>query len=234
MSVRKNYIIFTLNKYYYEQVYTWKAEYYTRDRFIRKLAVSEVYRRESSILNNLADSIEETEIKPTFIKDATFFMGGYYEMSNRYFIAKEWEGEIEKVTLDSIQKELNIQIENELAKKRKQLEKREAYKRSCVYEFRKGPVPRTGKYGTKLGHYYRNPSTFKSKRNSLYIDEDGNKLIDVRAKNLPDSYDDITRYRDKSWKTSCKVKKQWMKHEKKHMDTIKLEVDRGEQDENNS
>ena len=30
-------------------------------------------------------------------------------------------------------------------------------------------------------------------------------------------YDDIYRHKDKSWKTSCKVRKQWQKHIGKHL-----------------
>ena len=35
---------------------------------------------------------------------------------------------------------------------------------------------------------------------------------DAKIKLLPNVYDDLVSHKDKCWKTSCKVRKQWMKH----------------------
>ena len=71
-------------------------------------------------------------------------------------------------------------------------------------DYRKNPVPRTGK---KSWNYYRKIKTFQERKESIYSKEY------IRAKrnytNLPNSWDDITRkdFKDRSWKRHRKT--QW-------------------------
>lgn len=72
------------------------------------------------------------------------------------------------------------------------------------------------------GSCYIHPSTTKSRRNSIYKDDE-HTFIDTKAKTLPTVWDEKPRHTDKSWKTSYKIKKQYMKHLDKHIDTMKVD-----------
>lgn len=85
------------------------------------------------------------------------------------------------------------------------------YKKYGNYEFRRGPVPGIHKSTRHRGSYYRRIRTTQERR--IAIDKD--VLPYIRGKrtfrNLPNTWDEIPRNVDHSWK-SKKIKKQWMKH----------------------
>jgi hypothetical protein len=85
------------------------------------------------------------------------------------------------------------------------------------YHYRKEPVP--GVY--KRGHfstYYRLPKLGNvARQNSEYAEFEKPKY---RSVNLP-VWDDRPRHLDRSWKSSCHIKRQYMKHKGKHKDTCK-------------
>lgn len=93
------------------------------------------------------------------------------------------------------------------------------YKSKTNLIFRKSPIPYTKKRRCKI---YRNPKTFQEIRENC--DNETSQYIRAKRtrKYLPTYYDDINRgnYKSKSWKKQ-KIKKQYMKNNKKHIDTIK-------------
>ena len=216
----RNYILFTFSKYWNEAVPSWKASYYSKDGLIHKLALSEVYEHRDNILDNLVDTMDVPEIKRVYVNSTHSYFGGYYTYTSVYYIAKVNSGEMRKVNVEN----LKVYIEAEILRIR---EKREKEHQKCLnlrkfeqYTFRKGSVPGIHKYRGHRGSYYRHPETTKSKRNEYYIDDEYT-IRDAKIRTLPSVYDDLVRHTDKSWKTSCKVRKQWMKHNNKHVDTLK-------------
>lgn len=77
------------------------------------------------------------------------------------------------------------------------------------FEFRKAPVPRTGKYGHK--YYLRAVRTTNEIRLNSIPEHQPFVRPSRRPHNLPNLYDDIWRdYHSKSWKDCTKKRKQWM------------------------
>ena len=77
------------------------------------------------------------------------------------------------------------------------------------FEFRKDPVPGTGKYGRKC--YFRAVRTTNEMRLNSIPEHQPFVRPSRRPHNLPNLYDDIWRdYHNRSWKDCTKKKKQWM------------------------
>lgn len=77
-------------------------------------------------------------------------------------------------------------------------------------EFRKGPVPNTGRRHWHRGSYYRYPQNMNIKRDSANTEYKEYIHPKNRIHNLPDPWDDIPRNHSKSWKDQSKKRKQWM------------------------
>ena len=85
------------------------------------------------------------------------------------------------------------------------------YKRYGKYEFRRGPVPNIHRISRHRGSYYRRVRTTQERR--MAVDKEIQAYIRGKRKfrSLPNSWDEIPREFDHSWKAK-KMKKQWMKH----------------------
>lgn len=82
-------------------------------------------------------------------------------------------------------------------------------KHSSLPEFRRGPIPYTGRKH-KYKNWYRHIKTFNEIK--LNTDTEALKYVRDARKNLPTSYDDIMRSDDKNWKRQGKYKHQWEKN----------------------
>jgi hypothetical protein len=89
-----------------------------------------------------------------------------------------------------------------------------------VYNFRCDPVPGISHKTYKFCNWYRLPKLGRIRRLNASVEEKDLAVAKYKYKNLPE-WDDRPRHVDKSWKTSCKIRKQWMKHYDRHIDTIK-------------
>lgn len=87
------------------------------------------------------------------------------------------------------------------------------YNRYGKYEFRRGSVPGIHRYTYHRGCVHRRIKTTQERRNA--VDKDVQPYIRGKRtfRNLPNSWDDIPRNSNHSWKAK-KIKKQWMKHVK--------------------
>lgn len=98
----------------------------------------------------------------------------------------------------------------------KSTKRRTRYKNS--YTYRKDPVPHVHRYSWNRGSLYRitkvHHSIIKDSEYPEFSKVKNRMLANVRWDEEP------IRHLDRSWKTSCKVRKQWMKHLKKHADTL--------------
>ena len=215
---KKNYILFRYCKYYNEVNYSWKKTYYTRKGLVHELAVAEMY-RDDSILKNLVDELMECELKRVVVKSNLDPLGWYYKDKPIYYIGKENSGVVRRVDADELIEEVIEEIARYSALRDKRQSKYRARQRlmNC-YTFRRESVPGIHKYRSHRGSWYRHPSTTSSKRIETYADEEYS-FRDCKIRQLPNVYDDLYRHNDKSWKTSYKIRKQWEKHQVKHIDS---------------
>lgn len=213
MSKRKNYVIFSLYKPYGETEVRWVPSYYTRNRFVVKLATDYYYG--GNIVKNLVDDMEVARQE----RAARWYCSWNY--TSKYYLAKEVSGGYIKLDLNDYIDEV-LKISEGIKNKRAIASKKYEHERKLmnIYEFRKDPVPGVHNYNNRhRGDWYRHPKTTGAKRKGFYKDEEYT-FKDNKVKQLPNVYDDIVRHKDKSWKTSCKIKKQWMKHLDRHVDTM--------------
>lgn len=217
MSKVKNYIIFTLRRNLYrgtEPLYKWYASYYTREQFIGKLAQS--YGKYNCILNRLSEDMSETECKRKYIENSKFFNGGYYCDDNIYFLAKIKDNRYYRVNIEDIIDDIieqSIKVENKREKRIKKYNYEKQKNKS--YIFRRDAIPNIHNYKSwHRGSTYRHPETTRSKRQNYVVgyEKEYEHLLSNKIKSLPCVYDDIIRHKDKCWKTSYKVRKQWQKH----------------------
>lgn len=94
------------------------------------------------------------------------------------------------------------------------------YKGNKAIRFRQDPVPRTGRNWPGYVWYRQIRTTNEIRQNS---DTEIKQFIRKARTmhNLPTAWDDVTRCVEKSWKHSCKVRKQYMKHFKDHGKSIR-------------
>lgn len=220
-KAHRNYVLYKLRK----KNYTSSETYWAHDRLSYGELINTIARKEhwnpGSVLEHLTDDFENTYLKSRMVKDTRFSLGYYIEREDIYIITKENHGEVTILTAADLRADVEKQIKVVKDEWEKRADKR-AYERKLRnnYEFRKGPVPFVHKV---RGNWLRHPATSNSKRNNFYYDEYTEKnFSDFRIRTLPSAYDDIIRHTDRSWKTSCKVRKQWQKHDKKHIDTVKI------------
>ena len=142
--------------------------------------------------------------------------GEYY--TRRYmFIDDNWKIYDMRVYWEEIKKEY-CRLKDSYSKNKKKendfcygdLISSVSWKKAYLYRYRIDPVPHTGhSHGY---HFFRHPHTTAEKRS--ICDEDIYMHTRPKRRHLPSVYDDIYRHNEKSWKKQ-KIKKQWMKHEKK-------------------
>jgi hypothetical protein len=86
------------------------------------------------------------------------------------------------------------------------------------YSFRNEPVPYVHKYHYHFHNYYRSLHLGRARKQQSIPEYAEYVNTSYKYKNLP-QWDDRPRHLDRSWKTSYKIEKQWMKHCKKHIET---------------
>lgn len=213
MSKRRNYVIFSLYKPYMATEVRWVSSYYTRKGFVTRLATDYYYG--GNIVKNIVTDMEVARQE----RITKWYCSWNYQ--TKYYLAKEVSGGYIRLELDDyIDEVLSIYevIRKRKEKSRKQYEHEKRLR--GIYEYRRDPVPGVHNYNNHhRGDWYRHPKTTGVKRKEFYRDEEYT-FTDIKIKQLPNVYDDIVRHKDKSWKTSCKIRKQWMKHLDKHIDTM--------------
>lgn len=213
MSKRRNYVIFSLYKPYGETEVKWVPSYYTRSGFVNRLATDYYYG--ANIVKNLVDDMEIARQE----RANRWYCSWNYQ--TKYFLAKEVSGGYIKFDVNEVIDEVLLLVEV-IRKRKEKVSKEYAHRKRLMsnYEFRRDPVPGVHNYNNHhRGDWYRRPKTTGTKRKEFYKDEEYT-FRDVKIKHLPNLYDDLVRHKDKSWKTSCKIKKQWMKHLDNHIDTM--------------
>lgn len=220
----KNYVLLTLRRNYdfskHEYVdFKWNPCYYTREQLISRLAISEIYNKEESILNNLSVDMSETSTDKKEIEIRNrLFDYKTWRYRELYFIAKVVGDEFQRVNVGSLVDSVNKKAD-EIKKLRNARGLRYRAERRCeTYTFRYDPVPNVHKYHCHHGSWYRIPQLGRLMRQSEATEYKEFIKGDERKENLP-TWDDRPRHNDKSWKTSYKVRKQWQKHVRKHVDT---------------
>lgn len=88
------------------------------------------------------------------------------------------------------------------------------------HQFRNGTVPYIRKCKWHRGCFYRKPRLYGVIRSNTEYKE-----FYTARNNLSEAmvFDEKVRHNDKSWKTSYKVRKQWMKHMDRHCDTVDMQ-----------
>ena len=220
-SKKKKYVIVSFGRYYsYNnggfKEYQWRATYYTKEQLINRLAINNVYSKPgTSIMDRRVSKLFD---KNSISNEAKTLLSNV-ECDRIYYIGYlRQDDDICNVSLDSMSaaiKEKETEVRKSLEARRKRAQ---ANKRSESYTFRKDPVPRTGicYHGYE---YYRAPKIHRLMVQSSIPEYKDFRKGNERAENLP-TWDDRVRHIDKSWKTSCKIRRQWQKHVRKHVDTI--------------
>ena len=226
-SNNRKYVLFQLKKKGINNEFKWVARYYSRRGLIHRIALGELgdLRIFSPILKYLASDMSATECKYNWNnigKDNYYRTICYREYIPIYYIGRLEKESIKPVSIYNMQTELKLEIERLEKERKHRLKKLEARYKVERYEFRRGPVPNIHKHTHHRGSSYRIPQLGRTRRNAENVEYKEFIKASERYKNLP-IYDDRPRHTDKSWKTSCKVRKQWEKHIKKHSDTIKNE-----------
>lgn len=95
-------------------------------------------------------------------------------------------------------------------------------KSGTAYTFRCDPVPNVHK--RHWGSYYRIPKLHQVKKQNTVMEDEYKEFNSTKYdyKRLP-VWDDRVRCINRSWKSSYKVRKQWQKHERKHVYTCKTQ-----------
>ena len=195
-------------------VFKWEATYYTRERLVHRLALGTIGIIDN-VLEHLESDMSATERKSTWA-------GYYHYYIPMYYLAVIKRGKITQLKVDELMQDIEAEGDRIIKRNQAYKDSRAAERRAQQFKFREGSVPKIHKRHWHRGTYYRIPQLGRVKRNAENIEYKEFIKPSERYKNLP-VYDDRTRHIDKSWKTSCKVRKQWEKHIKKHADTIRHE-----------
>lgn len=214
----KKYVLFQLKRAdLYKERFKWIPTYYNRRGLIHIIALGELGIRDK-IIKYLAHDMSATRCKYIW-NDRDYIWSNSTSYIPIYYIGKIGKDGIKTVSINSLQSELDIEIKRIEKERKHRLKKLEARYKVERYVFRRGPVPNIHKRKHHRGSWYRIPQLGRTRRNAENVEYKEFIKASERYKNLP-VYDDRTRHIDKSWKTSCKVRKQWEKHIKKHSDTI--------------
>lgn len=207
---REGTIITYVSKY---RTYGWIPERYSRQSLIHRLAL-EVYYKDRKIFDNL--STDMSEVRPEYNIGDSGLGFGTSKYIHKYAIAYESLSGIKIIDPMVFEKEVADKVKVIAARDEKRKAEYRARRRTERYTFRRGPVP--GIFGTRchIGTYYRHARMAGIRRQNAEIEYAEYLKPKHREKNLP-VWDDNVRYNDKSWKTQCKERKQYMKHSRKHV-----------------
>lgn len=186
---KRIYIINTYCKLWNMDEPAWKQRFCTKHELLGTLANGFDY--SDSMLNNLVQSPDD--------------VSGEYK-NRKYYISKQTTNGTVKINLTELLCDLHPYIMNvQQQRKQSAIKRKQRNWELNNYTFRVDPVPNVHKCNSK---YYRNVHRISNIR----------KLTDAeykefaKPKNIePIIWDDRPRIRSKSWKDSCKVRKQWMK-----------------------
>lgn len=216
----KCYVLYTMTYWHdYNFGYGWRPTYYSREMLVHEIAKREFYPHMTSILDNLSKDMSETRSPSTWV-ESNYYFGKYTEIIGSLFYIGRWEGNaFFHIAPECLEREIAEEIAR-LCRKHVQQEKwMDFYLRQRQFDFRQGPVPGTGK--CRRRHYrcfYHNPVVGKSAR--LTSDPEYKEFETFKDKQRYLTWKGwdckVPRHRDKSWKTSFKVKKQWQKHKNRH------------------
>lgn len=200
----KIWVLATFSNTYYRKG-KWYYTLLTRTQLIKKLALYQS--NDKHFFERLCS--EMIDIPLAFDHD---MMLNYNDYTTYYFIGRMVNNEAVRLTQRSLARALKeadkLNSENKVVHRRSRY-----YRVPTKYEFRCDPVSFTGKRRWHRGSYYRRCPSKK-----LLVEVYGEYTEYTRSrrkspKNLP-VWDDRPRHTDKSWKTSYKCKRQWMKNKK--------------------
>lgn len=198
----------------------WIPHLYTRDRLIHWMALEKYYNKDSWLDNlstDMSEKIPEVDIKRSRKSYFTSYI-------TKYAITIKTSNGIKIISPSMFMSEVDAKVAVIKAKDEARRKQIESTKRSERYEFRKGPVPNIHNYkNCHRGTYYRRVKLGNVRRMGAMVEYDEYNKPKYRVKNLP-VWDDRARYNDKSWKTQCKEKKQYMKHSRKHVSRAEREL----------
>jgi len=233
-----NYVLYTLRSHAsacasFTGAWKWESQYLTPNELINRIA--RLHGGNYDILANLQSDMSSTFSERAFtgtiwtLCDKRY---DYYRDIPKYYIGKIINGEVVRADLTPIMSQIQDKIKVIKARKKRNRAKYDYYRKAGnSYEFRRDPVPDVHNYKWHRGSWYRLPATAQAKRKAFdyELKEYTGNDWDDKARNLPTAYTDITRHKDKSWKTSCKVRKQWEKHCRRHVDTFVIPTEEVEE-----
>ena len=202
MSHRKRtYIVYHL--YYYSAFcnsrkngkWVWSTQCYTRTELLKSIRNGRYPK----------DLLEHYIEEPWKVDTETLPKSSYNFNINFYYVVHA--GKV--LTLDYLRQALST-VEHDSSKRRK---RKQAH---ANFIYRYDPVPSIGRW--HYGSYYRLGRLGQVRKKNNLGREDEYHMYNSNKyayKNLP-QWDDCPRYIDKSWKTSCKCRKQWQKKVPKH------------------
>lgn len=218
MAHKKNrmYVLYTFKKSYFTQTFKWESQYCTRDELVTVIAAKKLYGH-SDVLNSLVADRDciSSDTHGIAFKLYDIESACYREV---YSLRKKDNGQIDLKALAKDVDSKVAQIEKEREIRREHYAK---LKEREQFVFRDGPVPYTGCHRYR-GRYYRRPKLHRLKVQSEIVEYKEFIKGNERKENLP-TWDDRPRRRSHSWKDSYKCRKQWMKNNKTHVDTVSID-----------
>lgn len=218
MNRKRNYLVFKLSEGYgTDRELKWRPRYFSRQGLVHYLAVNVLYGN-GSVIYNVVNVMYATSVNKRYIRDDNSLFGYRVVYDYKYHIARQCGNELITVSVESLMHEISLEVEK-VVKRKTDIAKSSAARIRCeTYEFRRGPVAHTSKHRYRY-NFYRRPQLHQVQTVAEQYRGTEFNWSKYRVVNTP-CWDDRPRHIDKSWKTSCKVKKQWMKHLNKHIDNM--------------
>lgn len=214
---KRNYVIYHLSQCGRDS--KWYRSEYSKQGFIHRIAQNKVLG--GDLLDSLVESMQD--IRLDVVETRSYLGYTYYRYENKYYLCKETPTGTFRINIEDFAKDIEAESVKIRNKREKVRRSNEAEKRSNQFKFRNGAVPniRCGRW--VRGSYYRIPKLSSVRRASTDAEYKQYSKASENIKNLP-VWDDRLRYTDRCWKSSCKVRKQWEKHQSRHIDTVMMET----------
>lgn len=219
-SKKRRYIMYKLCELYKynkteDTIVTYKSKYseygWVPTRYTREELINDIY---------YTGNRSEERFKKLLSTDMSEKLPELYgDCRCKYAIAFEYSDGIKLIDYDTLEPDIKAHIKRIEDRNNKHYKEVAANKRIRSYTFRNGPVYYTGNSWRHACVWYRIPKLGNVKRNNCI------KEVELREFNNPkysikslSVRDERKRYKDKSWKYSCKVRKQYMKHARRRVD----------------
>lgn len=214
---KRNYVIYHLSRCGKDN--KWYRSEYNKQGFIHRIAQNKVFG--GNMLDSLVESMQDTRLDA---EETYSYLGYTYDRyESKYYLCKETSTGALRINIDDFANDIEAEV-TKIRNKREKLRKSiEAEKRCNKFKFREGAVPNIHCGRWVRGSYYRIPKLSSVRRASTDVEYKHYSKASENVKNLP-VWDDRLRHNDRSWKSSYKVRKQWEKHQSKHIDTFELET----------